>query len=130
MQNAWKIWLNPKERKDHVWSIDYGTVKHFHNRVQYGVYVYPCSRPAFVAPWHWHWAVSVCQLTKSSAWWYIGLERVESFHFPSLVQSHQCGPGSSYGNPRALWWHHHKFQVPNWLAGRGSLSLKPNLNPL
>ena len=34
-----KIWLNTKERKDHVWIIDYGTLKHFHNRVKYGVCV-------------------------------------------------------------------------------------------
>ena len=47
-----KIWLNTKERKDHVWIIDYGTLKHFHNRVKYGVCVYPLH------PTHWQYSFS------------------------------------------------------------------------
>ena len=45
---AEKIWQNAKIRKDHVWIIDSWTVNHFHNRVQYGVCVYPNH------PTHWH----------------------------------------------------------------------------
>ena len=87
-----------------------------------------------LVPWHWHGEASWSQLTKSPMAWYFGLEMVESFHFPNLLQLHQCGFGSSYLFIFSNWpkWpssllHQYKFQVPYWFAGNLTHSVSPRV---